>query len=86
MSARISSVSTVSCSQQKPFGRVLTVLSAPIVEDVGVKWSPQMFNGSFKEKTIYREDPSPEVDEAWDALGVDCKKTSHAKSKYAYVL
>jgi hypothetical protein len=55
------------------------------MKDVSVKWSPQIFNGSFKEKTIYREDPSPEVDEAWEALGVDCEKFSHTKSKSAYV-
>lgn len=48
-------------------------LLAPILKDVGVKWSMQNFNGSFKQRTIYREDPSPEVDQAWEALGIDCK-------------
>lgn len=43
-----------------------------------------MFNGSFKEKTIYREDPSPEVDEAWEALGVDCKKGLPGEFNHAY--
>lgn len=31
------------------------------------------FNGSFMAETIYRKEASPEVDKAWEDLGVDCK-------------
>jgi hypothetical protein len=30
------------------------------------------FNGSFYKEDIYRQDPSPEVDAAWEALGTNC--------------
>ena len=32
-----------------------------------------MFNGSFMKENIYRQAGSPEVDAAWQALGIDCK-------------
>jgi len=62
----------------------LTCSSAPVVRDVAIKWSMQNFNGSFKQKTIYREDPSPEVDAAWDAIGVNCMTSSSSNTYRAY--
>jgi hypothetical protein len=45
---------------------------SPVLKDVTVKYSTTTYNGSFFHETIYRQDPSPEVDQAWKDLGVDC--------------
>ncbi|KAK0725530.1 hypothetical protein B0H67DRAFT_659132 [Lasiosphaeris hirsuta] len=45
--------------------------SAPVLSDVGVKYAVQKFNGSFMKQDVYRLPGSPQVDAAWDALGVD---------------
>jgi Mycotoxin biosynthesis protein UstYa len=44
---------------------------SPVVNEVDIKYSKVDYNGSFFHQTIYRNDPSPEVDAAWEALGVD---------------
>jgi hypothetical protein len=52
--------------------------SAPLLSSgVEIDYKTIPFNGSFMEKTIYREDAGPEVDAAWEALGVNCE---HRKS------
>jgi hypothetical protein len=48
--------------------------SAPLLSSgVEIDYKTIPFNGSFMQKTIYREDASPEVDAAWEALGVNCE-------------
>jgi hypothetical protein len=49
----------------------VTSHNSPATTDVGIKWAPVTYNGSFFHQTIYRQDASPEVDAAWTALGVD---------------
>jgi len=44
---------------------------SPVTASVDIKWTPQVYNGSFFHQTVYRGDASPEVDAAWKALGVD---------------
>ncbi|PLB35155.1 oxidase ustYa family protein [Aspergillus candidus] len=44
---------------------------SPLLRDMGVKYHVQQYNGSFLHENIYRQDASPEVDEAWEALGTD---------------
>ncbi|KAM0330146.1 hypothetical protein ACHAQA_004319 [Verticillium albo-atrum] len=44
---------------------------SPVLRDVDVTYSTTHFNGSFLEENIYRQAGSPEVDAAWEALGVD---------------
>ncbi|KAJ6442740.1 tat pathway signal sequence [Purpureocillium lavendulum] len=44
---------------------------APPLRDVGVKYAVKQFNGSFLGENIYRKVGSPEVDKAWDDLGVN---------------
>ncbi|OLN89047.1 hypothetical protein CCHL11_06007 [Colletotrichum chlorophyti] len=44
---------------------------SPILREVGVKYDWNHFNGSFMKQDIYRKEASPEVDAAWEALGVD---------------
>lgn len=46
--------------------------TAPLQKDVKIKYDMVSFNGSFMAQTIYRQDASPEVDSAWEALGLDC--------------
>lgn len=47
--------------------------TAPLLKDVSVQYKYREFNGSFMNEDVYRQEGSPEVDEAWEALGVDCK-------------
>ena len=44
-----------------------------MLRDVGIRYEWKSFNGSFMHENIYRQVGSPEVDAAWEALGVDCK-------------
>ncbi|KAK7539774.1 tat pathway signal sequence [Phyllosticta citribraziliensis] len=44
---------------------------SPIVDDVGVYFSTVRFNGSLMKENIFRQDASPEVDAAWESLGVN---------------
>lgn len=46
---------------------------APLLKDVDVQYEMKTFNGSFKAENVYRQAAGPEVDAAWEALGVDCK-------------
>ena len=43
------------------------------MKDVDIKYEFTQFNGSFMQENVYRKPGSPEVDAAWEALGVDCK-------------
>ncbi|KAL9945488.1 hypothetical protein D7B24_003272 [Verticillium nonalfalfae] len=44
---------------------------SPVLRDIDVTYSTKHFNGSFLKENIYRQKGSPEVDAAWEALGVD---------------
>ncbi|PNY29595.1 Uncharacterized protein TCAP_00492 [Tolypocladium capitatum] len=44
---------------------------SPLLKDVSIRYRFHDFNGSFMDEDIYRRPGSPEVDEAWEALGVD---------------
>jgi hypothetical protein len=44
-----------------------------VLRDVGIRYEWKEFNGSFMQENIYRKAGSPEVDAAWEALGVDCE-------------
>lgn len=46
---------------------------SPLTRDLEITYHTQQFNGSFMEENVYRRKASPEVDEAWEALGVNCK-------------
>lgn len=47
---------------------------SPVLEDVDVKYDWKHFNGSFLQEDIFRKEASPEVDAAWESMGVDCKE------------
>lgn len=42
------------------------------MSEVGITYDLREFNGSLLKENIYRQDASPEVVAAWDALGVNC--------------
>ncbi|EPE27422.1 hypothetical protein GLAREA_04213 [Glarea lozoyensis ATCC 20868] len=44
---------------------------SPVTQDTQISYHLTRFNGSFMHENIYRKPASPEVDEAWQALGVD---------------
>jgi len=44
---------------------------SPLLPDVDISFKPVQFNGSFFQETIFRQPASPEVDAAWESLGVD---------------
>ncbi|KAB5585655.1 hypothetical protein GE09DRAFT_1071466 [Coniochaeta sp. 2T2.1] len=44
---------------------------SPVLKDTGIKYSAVKFNGTFMKEDVYRQTGSPEVDAAWEALGVD---------------
>lgn len=43
----------------------------PLLSDVSIKYNTVDYNGSFLQENIYRRNASPEVDAAWEALGVN---------------
>jgi hypothetical protein len=45
---------------------------APVLNEVDIKYSTTTFNGSFMQETVYRRLGSPEVDSAWETLGIEC--------------
>ncbi|KAF5022922.1 hypothetical protein F66182_5041 [Fusarium sp. NRRL 66182] len=45
--------------------------TAPVLRDVAIKYKTQLFDGNFMEENVYRRNASKEVDDAWEALGVD---------------
>ena len=46
---------------------------APILRDLSINLHTERFNGSFMKENIYRRQGSPEVDQAWEDLGVNCQ-------------
>ena len=54
-----------------------SVIEAPLLRDVPIKYIYKEFNGSFLEEDVYRKVGSAEVDEAWEALGSACEYTEY---------
>lgn len=50
-----------------------TKIIAPLVRDIAIRYEDKEFNGSFMNENIYRQAGSPEVDKAWEDLGVNCE-------------
>ncbi|EME84287.1 uncharacterized protein MYCFIDRAFT_195383 [Pseudocercospora fijiensis CIRAD86] len=50
-----------------------TAAASPVTRDLDITYHIQQFNGSFMEENVYRRKGSPEVDAAWEALGVNCR-------------
>ena len=45
---------------------------SPVMREVPIQYSEQRFNGSLLKENIFRQEASPEVDAAWESLGVNC--------------
>lgn len=50
----------------------INIVTAPVMKEVQIVYKAKQFNGSFRSEDVYRQEAGPEVDEAWEALGVDC--------------
>lgn len=57
--------------------RLETDITAPIMKEVDMSYHMKNFNGSFLKVNAFRQDAGPEVDAAWDSLGVNCKNKHH---------
>lgn len=44
-----------------------------MLEDIDISYDVVQFNGTFIHENIYRQGAGPEVDAAWEALGVGCE-------------
>ena len=46
---------------------------APVLKDVEISYNTIRFNGSLFKENVYRQAAGPEVDAAWQSIGVDCE-------------
>ncbi|KAJ6036234.1 hypothetical protein N7540_000513 [Penicillium herquei] len=44
---------------------------SPVLKETGFDYITQKFNGSLLKENVFRQDASPEVDAAWESLGVN---------------
>jgi hypothetical protein len=47
-------------------------LPAPVMKDVEMSYEVAAFNGSLMKENVFRQNAGPEVDAAWESLGVNC--------------
>lgn len=59
----------------------LMSMTAPLLDQIDLSYQVVRFNGSFLRENVYRRQASPEVDAAWEALGVNCKPTSLSNTR-----
>lgn len=57
----------------RPCNFILTPVLAPLTNDLAITHHLARFNGSLLNENEYRQEAGPEVDTAWEALGVNCK-------------
>lgn len=50
----------------------LTVMAAPVLKEVDTSLHTVTFNGSLLKDNVFRLRAGPEVDAAWESLGVNC--------------
>lgn len=51
---------------------MLMMVAAPLRKDVDISYDAVRFNGSLLKENIFRQPAGPEVDKAWESLGVNC--------------
>ncbi len=66
-------------SLQQRRGTKVLILVAPVVKEVKPNWHTKLFNGTFLHENAYRQSAGPEVDAAWEALGVNCEFFKHSQ-------
>ena len=47
------------------------------MKDVDISYSDKLFNGSLMKENVFRQRAGPDVDVAWESLGVDCEEFQH---------
>jgi hypothetical protein len=52
---------------------------------IGVTYDTREFNGSLLKENIFRQDASPDVDAAWEALGANCQSRARFTFCSTYV-
>ncbi len=52
---------------------VTDLVIAPLLDEVDSSFHSIVYNGSFMNANIFRQDAGPNVDAAWQSLGVDCR-------------
>jgi hypothetical protein len=45
---------------------------APVLRDVDIKFAKQQFDGRLLQENSFRKQGGPEVDAAWESLGINC--------------
>lgn len=45
---------------------------ATVMREVRIQYTLEGFNGSLLKENVFRQDAGPEVDAAWESLGVNC--------------
>jgi len=50
---------------------------SPILSEVDTSFHIVRFNGSLMKENVFRQKAGPEVDAAWESLGVNCKTSLH---------
>lgn len=55
------------------------------MKEVSIQYSIQEFNGSLLKENVFRQDAGPNVDAAWESLGVNCLSSNRSTS-YPVVL
>jgi hypothetical protein len=53
--------------------QVANFWKAPIQKEVDNSYHMVRFNGSFLKENTFRQPAGPEVDAAWESLGINCK-------------
>jgi hypothetical protein len=54
-------------------GLTAASLLAPILHDLDLELRTLQFNGSFLHANIFRQPAGPDVDAAWESLGINCQ-------------
>jgi hypothetical protein len=49
---------------------------APLLEDVDISYGFIQYEGSLMNENIFRQMGSPEVDAAWESLGIECNRST----------
>lgn len=74
-----------SCKSQS--GDLFTVLTkaAPVMRDVEMSYTTEIFNGSLFLENAFRQKggPNSPVDDAWTSLGVDCVLSPNSHLKFS---
>lgn len=56
------------------------------MKEVGIQYSLQEFNGSLLKENIFRQDAGPDVDAAWESLGVNCLSSNESTTLWQWLI